>query len=128
RLHAIGLGERLADGIEQPRVRGRVAPPGAADRRLVDRDDTCRGGDRAVDQRTLPRARHAGDDDKDAEGNVDVDVLQIVRRRVADLQLVGRLPDGVLELRPVVDRKSTRLNSSHVKISYAVFCLKKKKK
>src|SRR5690606_39712057 len=26
----------------------------------------------------------------------------------------------------VVDRKSTRLNSSHVKISYAVFCLKKK--
>src|SRR5690606_41792869 len=28
----------------------------------------------------------------------------------------------------VADRKSTRLNSSHVKISYAVFCLKKKKK
>src|SRR5690606_41893728 len=26
---------------------------------------------------------------------------------------------------PAVDRKSTRLNSSHVKISYAVFCLKK---
>src|SRR3989442_5635984 len=29
---------------------------------------------------------------------------------------------------PGVDRKSTRLNSSHVRISYAVFCLKKKKK
>src|SRR5690349_23669250 len=28
----------------------------------------------------------------------------------------------------VADRKSTRLNSSHVEISYAVFCLKKKKK
>src|SRR5436309_4670405 len=28
---------------------------------------------------------------------------------------------------PWLDRKSTRLNSSHVKISYAVFCLKKKK-
>src|SRR5438874_8833922 len=28
---------------------------------------------------------------------------------------------------PVLDRKSTRLNSSHVEISYAVFCLKKKK-
>src|SRR3712207_8072549 len=27
---------------------------------------------------------------------------------------------------PVVDRKSTRLNSSHANISYAVFCLKKK--
>src|SRR5207249_11716666 len=29
---------------------------------------------------------------------------------------------------PTPDRKSTRLNSSHVSISYAVFCLKKKKK
>src|SRR5690554_7864410 len=28
----------------------------------------------------------------------------------------------------IKDRKSTRLNSSHVRISYAVFCLKKKKK
>src|SRR3989442_7756228 len=31
------------------------------------------------------------------------------------------------ELTAVGDRKSTRLNSSHVRISYAVFCLKKKK-
>src|SRR5690242_21184042 len=30
--------------------------------------------------------------------------------------------------RPPQDRKSTRLNSSHMSISYAVFCLKKKKK
>src|SRR5690554_7073709 len=29
---------------------------------------------------------------------------------------------------PIGDRKSTRLNSSHVRISYAVFCLKKKKR
>src|SRR5436309_11692380 len=33
-----------------------------------------------------------------------------------------------LGIRWTQDRKSTRLNSSHVKISYAVFCLKKKKK
>src|SRR5688572_32082821 len=32
------------------------------------------------------------------------------------------------ELEVTVDRKSTRLNSSHSQISYAVFCLKKKKK
>src|SRR5438067_7589165 len=32
-----------------------------------------------------------------------------------------------LESAPCGDRKSTRLNSSHVSISYAVFCLKKKK-
>src|SRR5690606_41607104 len=35
---------------------------------------------------------------------------------------------GLLQQCPGPDRKSTRLNSSHVKISYAVFCLKKKKK
>src|SRR3712207_6971184 len=33
-----------------------------------------------------------------------------------------------LDLRGLEDRKSTRLNSSHANISYAVFCLKKKKK
>src|SRR5436305_5052223 len=53
-----------------------------------------------------------------------------LRRR---LQADGDLPpddrrEGQIRraLRP--DRKSTRLNSSHVRISYAVFCLKKKKK
>src|SRR5437773_12368269 len=39
--------------------------------------------------------------------------------------VVGRA--ALLDRRPV-DRKSTRLNSSHITISYAVFCLKKKKK
>src|SRR5690554_7611084 len=38
-------------------------------------------------------------------------------------------PEPEPEVKPqVADRKSTRLNSSHVRISYAVFCLKKKKK
>src|SRR2546427_8578587 len=35
---------------------------------------------------------------------------------------------GFSQYRPVEDRKSTRLNSSHSQISYAVFCLKKKKR
>src|SRR2546426_2875291 len=35
---------------------------------------------------------------------------------------------GETTLRQTPDRKSTRLNSSHLVISYAVFCLKKKKK
>src|SRR2546430_13206824 len=34
--------------------------------------------------------------------------------------------DCVIHQRPAEDRKSTRLNSSHSQISYAVFCLKKK--
>src|SRR3712207_7193603 len=37
------------------------------------------------------------------------------------------LPDGRAAPLDRVDRKSTRLNSSHANISYAVFCLKKKK-
>src|SRR5437868_13176075 len=43
---------------------------------------------------------------------------------------VGQVVDRAAEQRHVElaeDRKSTRLNSSHVSISYAVFCLKKKK-
>src|SRR5439155_7768812 len=44
-------------------------------------------------------------------------LASVVRQRVR-LTAVGL---------PLLDRKSTRLNSSHVAISYAVFCLKKKK-
>src|SRR6266498_1398507 len=38
------------------------------------------------------------------------------------------IADSVVVATGAQDRKSTRLNSSHVRISYAVFCLKKKKK
>src|SRR5690242_21539311 len=37
-------------------------------------------------------------------------------------------PDRIVQFAKSADRKSTRLNSSHMSISYAVFCLKKKKK
>src|SRR5436305_8046035 len=52
-------------------------------------------------------------------------------QRVAQAAGAGaRLSEEVVRMyrdRPASDRKSTRLNSSHVRISYAVFCLKKKK-
>src|SRR2546422_8591881 len=48
------------------------------------------------------------------QASIEVDSLE---RAVAQVRLLQR-----------VDRKSTRLNSSHGYISYAVFCLKKKKK
>src|SRR3712207_8127900 len=62
----------------------------------------------------------------DREGVDDVRV----RRGAVAVQLPVRrhrqpVPARVVE---VPDRKSTRLNSSHANISYAVFCLKKKKK
>src|SRR3989442_4306149 len=46
-------------------------------------------------------------------------------RRLLDLAADARVE--ALAYRGRRDRKSTRLNSSHVRISYAVFCLKKKK-
>src|SRR5690606_41424829 len=42
------------------------------------------------------------------------------------MRIAQRLYEGI-DIGGETDRKSTRLNSSHVKISYAVFCLKKKK-
>src|SRR5690242_21528698 len=71
--------------------------------------------------------RSVADDDRVGVGDL---------ARVADEPLVGldrhRAVAGILvaEQRrgdPLGDRKSTRLNSSHMSISYAVFCLKKKK-
>src|SRR5256885_17256964 len=65
------------------------------------------------------------------------DALPISLGGVGDpLDVPLRLAAGRGELRPAhalglevaQDRKSTRLNSSHLVISYAVFCLKKKKK
>src|SRR5437868_11814620 len=67
-------------------------------------------------------------------------LFRSLRRVLALLPLGGgRRGPGHPRLRPAApvleggagqagDRKSTRLNSSHVSISYAVFCLKKKKK
>src|SRR5256885_6583188 len=52
-----------------------------------------------------------------------------VSDRVLDLLAVpDHRPDLKRRLQLAQDRKSTRLNSSHLVISYAVFCLKKKKK
>src|SRR5436309_4595395 len=85
---------------------------------------------------TLFRSAQAG------VAQVAEDVLREQRRRdrVEDVQPhdrpdhpAGTQPPAEGEHRQVTDgrrhedRKSTRLNSSHVKISYAVFCLRKKK-
>src|SRR5690554_7362242 len=56
-----------------------------------------------------------------------------VFKRYAETEFGGEFPIEADYRSPYVrelieDRKSTRLNSSHVRISYAVFCLKKKRK
>src|SRR5205085_8259994 len=56
-------------------------------------------------------------------------VVDRKRKGGGDVRVHGRLVAAVEQVQEsarVVDRKSTRLNSSHSQISYAVFCLKKK--
>src|SRR5688572_31321682 len=69
-----------------------------------------------------PIENRAGGDDKSGEE---------VRRQVIDrrcAEQVSGCRTGIAGYGRVGDRKSTRLNSSHSQISYAVFCLKKKRK
>src|SRR5690606_24775640 len=49
-----------------------------------------------------------------------------VEDQASQVRHVKKFESGIIKDPITVDRKSTRLNSSHVKISYAVFCLKKK--
>src|SRR5438445_7652114 len=58
----------------------------------------------------------------------DVPRMGVRRRRIRAGERHTRRTDASGDDRHRLDRKSTRLNSSHANISYAVFCLKKKKK
>src|SRR5207253_4215837 len=76
-------------------------------------------------------------DNPDGSGPFRRDPINITlggRRQKSRIELLGGFvcSDGRthkhIHTHATLDRKSTRLNSSHVAISYAVFCLKKKKK
>src|SRR3712207_2196743 len=70
----------------------------------------------------------AGRQWRDAVAPGDVILVCDVGGGTADFSLIAVADvGGNLELERIRDRKSTRLNSSHANISYAVFCLKKKK-
>src|SRR3712207_8273045 len=69
-----------------------------------------------------------GGDQLVGDGDVPIAVLLLFGQQVGAIGLAQEAPHQ-LEPRPRPgDRKSTRLNSSHANISYAVFCLKKKNK
>src|SRR5205814_10140359 len=77
----------------------------------------------------LLRPRHLADVDQSFHAFLELDECAVVGQRdhAAVYLRAERVTHG--DVRPRVgDRKSTRLNSSHLGISYAVFCLKKKKK
>src|SRR5690606_41317600 len=108
------------------RVRYRIYTSSAtASPRLLPSFPTRRSSDLAVDVELLDPVARVGDEE----------VANLVAAEVEDVGapvgLLAAAGVGVLVERGAVeagqDRKSTRLNSSHVKISYAVFCLKKKK-
>src|SRR3712207_7002463 len=75
--------------------------------------------------------RSAGLDLVAVLGGADPDVPVLGQRAVAldhvDLVLLEEPAHAAGQRLDDLDRKSTRLNSSHANISYAVFCLKKKK-
>src|SRR5438270_9715101 len=82
---------------------------------------------------TLFRSRLVGDVELVVAAHVELHA-RVALRAVQRLQRAGHRGRGADQrLHPVADdllerdRKSTRLNSSHSQISYAVFCLKKKK-
>src|SRR2546422_10126883 len=66
--------------------------------------------------------------EKFKKGTVDLDGFVPVTRRFAIEPLDQPVARESAKFGSAADRKSTRLNSSHGYISYAVFCLKKKKK
>src|SRR4051812_49686927 len=66
-----------------------------------------------------------------------IEIEKLFLKELTKAQKAGQLTSSIqpallakhlLNLAGQLDRKSTRLNSSHMSISYAVFCLKKKKK
>src|SRR5258708_4153795 len=59
--------------------------------------------------------------------NMPLQAVRQLREQQPTLPIIGFLSHVQTELAAQADRKSTRLNSSHQIISYAVFCLKKKK-
>src|SRR5690606_41507708 len=75
-------------------------------------------------QRAIDLAGELGDEFVSSEHLV-VGIATVAGPAADALSRHGATPDTLTAA--FEDRKSTRLNSSHVKISYAVFCLKKKK-
>jgi len=90
------------------------------------RSDAKSDDSKSVTSDSSKKSESKSADKTGTEGDSAADALDSVVTAQATDQPTAT-PDPIAALIPV-DRKSTRLNSSHVKISYAVFCLKKKKK
>src|SRR5947209_11912435 len=74
------------------------------------------------------RGQHADRRTWAGAGGTQAAHIRPTRAAVARSRIVARRERSAASPGGSIDRKSTRLNSSHANISYAVFCLKKKKK
>src|SRR3712207_7996754 len=81
--------------------------------------------ERDIDQVPIPWDYETEPPVEDLESGTVIEINELKMRW--DARVPGRKVKGKAPTR-LGDRKSTRLNSSHANISYAVFCLKKKKK
>src|SRR3712207_6125082 len=75
----------------------------------------------------IEAARNLGDLSENGDYHAAKDEQGRMEGRIRQLQAMLENAEIVEDAGPTEDRKSTRLNSSHANISYAVFCLKKKK-
>lgn len=120
RLGVLGFCKQVADVAEQPGVGRRIGARGAPDGALIDGNhlvQMLRALDavefagvghgvvelfrkvrvqNVVDQRGFARSGHAGDTDKAPQRNVNVQMLEVVLRRAADLQEIPGSPAGGL--------------------------------
>src|SRR5690554_7292940 len=93
----------------------------------------------AIGKRREPLVNPAASTHNGRRFDVEETAMKLLNRSALSVRPTQHFVDWINGLEPTLgdddlalaeggDRKSTRLNSSHVRISYAVFCLKKKKK
>src|SRR6266487_2484823 len=116
-MEALGCRDGRERRVPVPLRRGHVRADGVRRPEAVLPDQRRRHDER-------PPARQADEDEARAVRLLDGGV----RRGPGAADRRGPSPPPAEYVRGLEDRKSTRLNSSHPSISYAVFCLKKKKK
>src|SRR5438874_4524252 len=126
-----GAGQEQPPEREQQESVARLQPPPEAQRRAR-QHQAATGGERRGQQEFRPQTVAHEQRTADRQGVGEREGRQQQPQNVRDRKhrlgfLTGRTQEQAV-LAVAQDRKSTRLNSSHVEISYAVFCLKKKKK
>src|SRR5204863_157603 len=127
-----GVGETLMDECDAarivlgavPAVHGGQDAVGTGLQRSMDVLGQAIGRSKEIDEVSGNVKRFDGTDTEPLHRSFGEDAAE----QIFEFDARGKIAAVGTEVDAAEDRKSTRLNSSHVEISYAVFCLKKKKK